>query len=330
MKTIAKKRRAAHLEAGFALISAVVVLFVLLLLLLFLAALLLPALKTGYTFLDSTIARYQAEAGVARLLSTIRNTPSNLPSAPGENATLPLTVDEGFSHSDSVVVSAIGERLYEANVWGKGGGALRFSTVVFRSFPLPNATQAAVCVYGSTAAIIVGESFVSGNDHSLPLYFACREMGCAPTGFGNSMGIADSYTGGSQYNWLELLSYVRRNKIGTSTREVNSRFYPSITVIPSRENFVLDRDGAGLLLVDDGAKLFFDRGVHYEGFVVVFGSGMIIGNKDNHIYGSLVFVAPDESEIVFNDTKPNVFYSAAAIENIQKLNADMTKIISLR
>ena len=116
-ETVSNRHKQSLKYEGFVLTVVVMAVFVLIFLTLAIATRLLPIIQTGSNFNEDIQARYQAEAGIARLIATIRTGNQSLPAGTGETIVFALPVlDVGFIFSNSTTIANIGFNRYKASM----------------------------------------------------------------------------------------------------------------------------------------------------------------------------------------------------------------------
>ena len=317
-------------KKGFALTTVVVALSVLMFLLIALSLRTIPFLRIGANFFDDIQARYQTEAGVSRLIATIRGNTSQLPIDNGSWSAIPLSVDSGFSFSNMVNVIKVNNNTYTATVTGCGSnGAFKSNAVFFSTYicNLPSIVDGVVSIYSTGACPSIDININEKKNHGTPIDFNCNGVTCWGGGQQNSSSdimtlVYYSSPGSTSGNnslqgLLDLIDCISNNVANYQVGQVGTRSNPLITVIPTGATWTMTTNGAGVIIVQDCATLAIDDHRHYEGIIILQGSARLVGGDNTYVFGSLIYVNPTASLISF--ANPSIHYSTPAIENIQQI-----------
>jgi len=308
-------------------------------------------MKISTNYRESVKALYDAEAGIHYAIGRIRSNALPLPVT--ENVATPasLTPPAGFSFS-GVTIENLGSNRYRLIGTGNAANSALKTIALVVTAPssvLPGA-DGALAMYGGNPEVKLREGMgggvnVDGNDYPLPANFECTGSACrtTPLAPGAKPGLYSAETpditgslthldgsppnvvgGTSLYtneDWDNFVNYILDNHLYVEN-QLGTREQPLVTLIsgssPSGRRYGGNLTGAGIIIVDDGGQLDVGGTGHFEGLVILRGTGTFVGNGTGSIFGSTITIEHDQKTADLRGTV-DILYSRTALDNLSKI-----------
>lgn len=337
-------------EKGMVLITALLLITVLLLLGSTGIMTTTTDMKISTNYKGSVMSLYDAEAGVHYTIGGIRNSVISLPTSGTSTPT--LTAPTGFSFS-GITLTNLGSNQYRLYSTGNAAnGAQKALEVVFkRQSLIPLGADGALCMYGNLPTVDLKpgnnpETNVNGNDYAIPGSFNCSGAGCsgslisgAPAAPGIFTTVSPTITGNldhadgdpptqtgsgshTEQEWIDFANYIVDNNLYVEG-SMGTRAAPAVTVVPSGSTLAGNGDGAGILIIADGGEVHFTGNFHYEGLVILLGTGRMFGSGSARLFGSTV-TANHASKTVDLTGSVDILYSSQALANLANIGSLQT------
>jgi hypothetical protein len=309
-------------------------------------------LKIAGNYKEGVRALYDAEAGIHYTIGLLRSAAVTLPPLPSGTTTTPaITPPAGFSFS-GITLTNLGSDRYRLTVRGSAAvGAQKALEAIFtKTLTTPPPGEGAMAMYGSSPTVqlkvgLGGGVDIDGHNHPLPVDFTCQGSSCrttgsetgaktglytagAPTITGNLDHLAGEppqTTGGgisTNQQWIDFVDYVIGNGLYVDN-QLGTRAAPLITRVPSGSTLAGNLDGAGIIIVDNGGALSVGGSGHFEGLVILRGTGTFVGNGTGSIFGSVITI-DHAAKTVGLDGTVDILYSSQALANLSNIGALQT------
>ncbi len=225
---------------------------------------------------------------------------------------------------------------------------------------VPPSVDAPLAYYGTnhTLTLIGAGGKIDGNDYDIPANFACSGAGCFGALTTNPATSSSVYTdnllavagltkieapppprlqtgGGilTEAEWMDTVNALIPLADRTITNSVSyagnsmpigTRASPTITVVKSNGvlNIVGTIDGAGILILEEGAQFVMGGTYHYEGLVIAIGSSVseISGHGTPKLTGAVVCLG-NSGNVSATGAGGVIRYSSAALANLANIGA---------
>lgn len=218
------------------------------------------------------------------------------------------------------------------------------------NFPPPSA-DGALGVYGTGAYITVaGNATIDGRDYNVPTNFDCNGASCNGTlttnpavpgvfstttdtvvttsGSGDVVGNPPTTNGTSQFGtnywqdqadvWSSQAAITLTGGTYSAATDLGTRDNPQITFVTGDLTITSNLDGAGVLIVMNGADLTLGGNFHYEGIIILLGNNVFKATGTVRIFGALVIAGGGVNTTTTQGT-PSILYSSQALANLQNL-----------
>jgi len=304
-------------------------------------------MKISTNYRESVKALYDAEAGIHYAIGRIRSNALPLPVTENVPTPASLTPPTGFSFS-GVTIENLGSNRYRLIGTGNAANSAQKTIELVVTAPssvLPGA-DGALAMYGGDPEVKLREGMgggvnVDGNDYPLPANFECTGSACrtTPLAPGARPGLYSTDTpeitgslthldgsppnvvGGTSLHtnedWNTFVDYILAHNLYV-TDQLGTREQPLVTFIPNNSRYGGNLTGAGIIIVDDGGELDVSGTGHYEGLVILRGSGHFHGNGTGSIFGSTITIEHDEKTADLRGTV-DILYSRTALDNLSKI-----------
>ncbi len=94
---------------------------------------------------------------------------------------------------------------------------------------------------------------------------------------------------------------------------------PAISVVEVGQSLSGNVNGAGVLIVKDGASFSIGNGLCYEGVIVLLGSSTLTGSGNAIVYGSVVTI--DHTGKTINASgNVSLYYSSSSLQNVSNMD----------
>ena len=303
--------------------------------------------KISANYRESVKALYDAEAGIHYTIGRIKSNALTLPETENVPTPASLTPPTGFSFS-GITIENLGFNRYRLIGTGNAANsALKTIELVVRAptSVLPGA-DGALAMYGGNPEVKLREGLgggynVDGFDYPLPDNFECTGNGCRTTPLGPGArpglysvqtpditgslthlgGVPPNVVGGTSLHtnedWNAFVDYILANHLYVEN-QMGTRAQPLVTRIRDGASLGGDLSGAGIIIVDDGGTLDVRGTGHYEGLVILRGTGRFFGTGTNSIFGSTITIEHDNKTADLRGTV-DILYSRAALDNLNKI-----------
>jgi hypothetical protein len=302
-------------------------------------------MKISTNYRESVKALYDAEAGIHYTIGRVK---SNALLLPESGITTPsLTPPTGFSFS-GITIENLGSNRYRVIGTGNAANsALKTIELVVRAptSVLPGA-DGALAMYGEDPEVklrtgLGGGYNVDGHDYPLPDNFDCTGSACrtTPLAAGARPGLYSvetpeitgslTHLGGTPPNvvggtslhtnadWNAFVDYILANHLYVEN-QMGTREQPLVTLIGDGSTLGGNLSGAGIIIVDEGGTLDVRGTGHFEGLVILRGTGRFFGTGTNSIFGSTITIEHDEKTADLRGTV-DILYSKTALDNLSKI-----------
>ncbi len=219
--------------------------------------------------------------------------------------------------------------------------------VVFgRNTVLPQGADGAVAMYGGGPLTVNlktgggGDTNIDGHNYPIPSNpncsgSACRTAGSTagampgiytpalqPTVTGNLVNLAGNPSqkiGGGLHTeavWSAFVDDVLSNPYSTT---IGTRAHPAVSVVEVGQSLSGNTNGAGVLIVKDGASFSIGQGLCYEGVIVLLGSSNLTGAGNAIVYGSVITIN-HTGKTINASGNVNLYYSGQSMENVKNMD----------
>jgi len=143
-----------------------------------------------------------------------------------------------------------------------------------------------------------------------------------PTITGNPANLAGNpaqkISGGmhSEAVWSAFVSDVLSNPYSTT---IGTRANPAISVVEVGQSLSGNVNGAGVLIVKDGASFSIGNGLCYEGVIVLLGSSTLTGSGNAIVYGSVVTIN-HTGKTINASGNVSLYYSSSSLQNVSNMD----------
>jgi len=304
-------------------------------------------MKISTNYRESVKALYDAEAGIHYTIGRIKSNALPLPVAVNVPTPASLAPPTGFSFS-GITIENLGSNRYRLIGTGNAANsALKTIQLVIKAptSVLPGA-DGALAMYGGDPEVHFrlgsGGGFnVDGHDYPLPASFACVGSACRTTPLTTGApglysadeaeiyGDAIHHLGGEPIrveggtslhtndDWNTFVDYILANNLYVQG-QMGTREQPLVTLIGNGAMLGGNMNGAGIIIVDSGGQLDVHGSFHFEGLVILRGSGTFVGNGTGNIFGSTITIEHDYKSADLDGTV-DILYSGAALDNLNNI-----------
>ena len=302
-------------------------------------------MKISTNYRESVKAFSDAEAGIHYTIGLVK---SNALLLPESGITTPsLTPPTGFSFS-GITIENLGSDRYRLIGTGNAANSARKTIELVITAPtsvLPGA-DGALAMYGEDPEVRLrtgmgGGVNVDGHDYPLPADLACTGAGCRTTPLATAArpglysietpeitgslthldGTPANVVGGTSLHtnedWNNFVNYILANNLYVEN-QLGTRAQPLVTLIPNGSLFGGNMDGAGIIIVDSGGALDVRGTGHFEGLVILRGTGTFFGTGTGSIFGSTITIEHEEKTADLRGTV-DILYSGTALDNLKKI-----------
>jgi hypothetical protein len=302
-------------------------------------------MKISTNYRESVKALYDAEAGIHYTMGRVK---SNALQLPESGITTPsLTPPTGFSFS-GVTIENLGSNRYRLIGTGNAANSARKTIELVITAPtsvLPGA-DGALAMYGEGPAVqlktgLGGGYNVDGHDYPLPANLACQGAGCRTDSLATGArpglysvetpqiagslthlgGIPPNVVGGTSLHtnadWNEFVNYILANNLYVQN-QMGTRAQPLVTLVSNGSVLGGNMDGAGVIIVDSGGTLDVSGTGHFEGLVILRGTGTFTGTGTGSIFGSTITIEHENKTADLRGTV-DILYSRTALDNLNKI-----------
>jgi len=302
-------------------------------------------MKISTNYRESVKAFYDAEAGIHYTIGRVK---SNALLLPESGITTPsLTPPTGFSFS-GITIENLGSNQYRLIGTGNADNSARKTIELVITAPtsvLPGA-DGALAMYGQDPEVDfrhgAGGGFnVDGRDYPLPANLACTGADCRTTPLatgttglytveepdiiGSSAfhlaGVPARVEGGTSLHtnadWNTFVDYILANHLYVEN-QMGTREQPLVTLVGNGSTFGGNMNGAGIIIVDSGGALDVNGTFHFEGLIILRGTGTFTGHGTGSIFGSTITIEHDHKTADLDGTV-DIFYSGTALNNLNKI-----------
>ena len=302
-------------------------------------------MKISTNYRESVKAFYDAEAGIHYTIGRVK---SNALLLPESGITTPsLTPPTGFSFS-GITIENLGSNQYRLIGTGNADNSARKTIELVITAPtsvLPGA-DGALAMYGQDPEVDfrhgAGGGFnVDGRDYPLPANLACTGADCRTTPlatgttglytveepdiFGSPAfhlgGVPARVEGGTSLHtnadWNAFVDYILANNLYVEN-QMGTREQPLVTLVGNGSTFGGNMNGAGIIIVDSGGALDVNGTFHFEGLIILRGTGTFTGHGTGSIFGSTITIEHDHKTADLDGTV-DIFYSGAALNNLNNI-----------
>ena len=308
-------------------------------------------IKIAGNYRQSQVALYNAEAGVEHVITYLRTNTVSYPTTSTPN-TITVSCPTGYNFNTSVAIQYVAANKYKFRMTGTGANnaSKTIETYIGKDSIIPPNVDGAVAMYGGGPEVALKsganphENYaINGQDYPIDFPSNCDGSAChtapdttkpaipglytvmTPTITGTLSylnGNPDQTTGVShEVEWNDFVNYVIANNLYQAT--IGTRAAPKVTLVPNGTNLSGTYNGAGVIIVDNGGELTLTGNGCFEGIIILRGNGTLRGTGTNNVYGSIITIG-HETKLISATGSINMFYSSAAIANLNNINSTST------